>query len=353
MLPTIAREDGVIVMIDQRKLPSQETYVRCKTANEVARAIKTMVIRGAPAIGVAAAMGLALGVRQSKSTGTQKLAAEFYKLCELMASTRPTAVNLFWAIERMKRSFAAGAEAGESVAQIKDRLEKEADAIHDEDVASCRAMGAFGAEVVPSEARILTHCNAGALATAGYGTALGVIRGAVEAGKSVAVFADETRPFLQGARLTAWELVRDGIHTTVITDNMAGALMHQGKVNFVVVGADRIAANGDTANKIGTYGVAVLAREHQIPFYVAAPLSTIDLDTPDGDHIPIEERAAKEVTHVAGTQLAPEGALVWNPAFDVTPHHLIAGIITERGIFRPPYVESLKRAFEEEPAPTR
>jgi methylthioribose-1-phosphate isomerase len=351
MLPTIAREGDAVVMIDQRKLPAQEVYVRCKTAAEVAKAIRTMVIRGAPAIGVAAAMGLALGVRQSKATGTQKLAAEFYKMCELMASTRPTAVNLFWAIERMKRSFAAGATAGESVAQIQDRLDLEAAAIHDEDVASCRAMGAFGAEVVPAEARVLTHCNAGALATAGYGTALGVIRGAVEAGKHVAVFADETRPFLQGARLTAWELVRDGIQTTVITDNMAGALMRQGKVDLVVVGADRIAANGDTANKIGTYGVAVLAREHKIPFYVAAPLSTIDLATPDGQHIPIEERNAREVTHVGGAQVAPEGALVWNPAFDVTPHHLIAGIITERGIFRAPYVESLKSAFERVPAP--
>jgi methylthioribose-1-phosphate isomerase len=348
MLPTISREPDAIVMIDQRKLPAQEIYVRCKTASEVAKAIRTMVIRGAPAIGVAAAMGLALGVRQSKSTGTQKLAAEFYKLCELMASTRPTAVNLFWAIDRMKRSFAAGAEVGESVAQLQDRLDREATAIHDEDVASCRAMGAFGAEVVPAEARILTHCNAGALATAGYGTALGVIRGAVEAGKQVAVFADETRPFLQGARLTAWELVRDGIQTTVITDNMAGSLMRQGKVNFVVVGADRIAANGDTANKIGTYGVAVLAREHKIPFYVAAPLSTIDLATPDGQHIPIEERNAREVTHVGSSKLAPDGALVWNPAFDVTPGHLIAGIITERGIFRAPYTDSLQRAFESE-----
>jgi methylthioribose-1-phosphate isomerase len=346
MLPTIARESNVVVMIDQRKLPAEEVYVRCKTAAEVARAIKTMVIRGAPAIGVAAAMGIAIGIRASKSTGTQKLAAEFYKICEQMAATRPTAVNLFWAIERMKRSFAAGATAGESVDQIKDRLDQEADAIHDEDVASCRAMGAFGAEVVPADAHILTHCNAGALATAGYGTALGVIRGALELGKRVAVFADETRPFLQGARLTAWELVRDGIETTVITDNMAGALMRQGRVNFVVVGADRIAANGDTANKIGTYGVAVLAREHQIPFYVAAPLSTIDLKTPDGDHIPIEERNAREVTHVGGAQLAPEGASVWNPSFDVTPHHLIAGIITERGIFRAPYTESLRRAFE-------
>jgi methylthioribose-1-phosphate isomerase len=306
-----------------------------------------MVIRGAPAIGVAAAMGIALGMRNSKATGTQKFAAEFQKTCDLMAGTRPTAVNLFWAIERMKRTFASAVRAGESVDQIKDRLDREATRIHDEDVASCRALGAFGAEVVPADARVLTHCNAGALATAGYGTALGVIRGAVEKGKRVAVFADETRPFLQGARLTAWELVRDGIDTTVITDNMAGALMRQGKVDLVVVGADRIAANGDTANKIGTYGVAVLAREHQIPFYVAAPLSTIDLDTPDGDRIPIEERNAKEVTHVGPSQIAPDGAHVWNPAFDVTPHQLIAGIITERGIFRPPYQESLKRAFEE------
>jgi methylthioribose-1-phosphate isomerase len=346
MLPTIARDGDAVVMIDQRKLPAQEVYVRCKSAAEVARAIKSMVIRGAPAIGVAAAMGLALGMRRSTATGTQKFAAEFYKLCELMAATRPTAVNLFWAIDRIKRSFAEGAEAGESVDQIKDRLDREADRIHDEDVASCRAMGAHGAEVVPADARILTHCNAGALATAGYGTALGVIRGAVEAGKQVTVFADETRPFLQGARLTAWELVRDGIDTTVITDNMAGALMRQGRVNFVVVGADRIAANGDTANKIGTYAVAVLAQQHRIPFYVAAPLSTIDLKTPDGAHIPIEERNPKEVTHVGGSQLAPDGARIWNPAFDVTPSDLIAGIITERGIFRSPYIDSLKRAFD-------
>jgi methylthioribose-1-phosphate isomerase len=344
MLPTIAREPDAVVMIDQRKLPAEEVYVRCTTAPEVARAIRTMVIRGAPAIGVAAAMGIALGMRRSQATGTQKFAAEFHKVCDLMAATRPTAVNLFWAIDRMKRRFAAAAQAGESVDQIKDRLDREADAIHDEDVASCRAIGAFGAEVVPGDARILTHCNAGALATAGYGTALGVIRGAVEAGKRVAVFADETRPFLQGARLTAWELVRDHIDTTVITDNMAGALMGQGRVNFVVVGADRIAANGDTANKIGTYTVALLAREHGIPFYVAAPLSTVDLGTPDGAHIPIEERAIREVTHVGGSQMAPDGASVWNPAFDVTPHHLIAGIITERGIVRAPYLDSLRRA---------
>jgi methylthioribose-1-phosphate isomerase len=348
MLPTIAREDDTVVMIDQRKLPAKEVYVRCKTAAEVARAIKTMVIRGAPAIGVAAAMGIALGARNSKATGTQKLAAEFYKICELMASTRPTAVNLFWAIDRMKRSFAAAVEAGESVEQIKDRLDREANAIHDEDIASCRAMGAFGAAVVPHQARILTHCNAGALATAGYGTALGVIRAAVEAGKQVTVVADETRPFLQGARLTAWELVRDGIDTTVITDNMAGALMNQGQLDIVVVGADRIAANGDTANKIGTYTVAVLAREHNIPFYVAAPLSTIDLNALDGTQIPIEERNPREVSHLAGNQLTPGGAHIRNPAFDVTPHHLIAGIITERGICRAPYTESLKKVFETE-----
>jgi methylthioribose-1-phosphate isomerase len=347
MLPTIAREGDAVVMIDQRKLPAEERYVRCKTAPEVARAIRTMVIRGAPAIGVAAAMGIALGMRKSTATGTQKFAAEFHKLCELMASTRPTAVNLFWAIERMRRGFGEGARAGESVDQLKDRLEAVAQAIHDEDVASCRALGAFGAEVVPADARILTHCNAGALATAGYGTALGVIRGAVAQGKHVVVFADETRPFLQGARLTAWELVRDGIETTVITDNMTAALMRTMPIDLVVVGADRIAANGDTANKIGTYGVAVLAREHNVPFYVAAPLSTIDLATPDGDHIPIEERSMREVTHLGSSQLAPDGALVWNPAFDVTPHHFISGIITERGIFRPPYTESLKRAFEE------
>src|SRR6478736_2814787 len=348
MLPTIAREADVVVMIDQRKLPTEEVYVRCKTAAEVARAIKTMVIRGAPAIGVAAAWGIAIGMRKSKATGTQKFAAEFHNICDLMAGTRPTAVNLFWAIDRMKRTFAESAQSGASVEQIQDVLDREAQKIHDEDVASCRAMGAFGAQVVPAEARVLTHCNAGALATAGYGTALGVIRGAVEQGKRVAVFADETRPFLQGARLTAWELIRDGIQTTVITDNMAGALMGQHKVDLVVVGADRIAANGDTANKIGTYTIAVLAREHRIPFYVAAPLSTIDLNMPDGDRIPIEERNAREVTHVGGSQLAPKGALVWNPAFDVTPHQFIAGIITERGIFRAPYSESLKRAFERE-----
>ena len=342
MLPTIAREADAVVMIDQRKLPAVEIYVRCRTANEVARAIKTMVIRGAPAIGVAAALGIALGMRRSRATGTQKFAAEFYKVCELMAATRPTAVNLFWAIERMKRSFAQGAEAGESVDQIKDRLDREADMIHDEDVASCRAMGAYGAQVVPADAKILTHCNAGALATAGYGTALGVIRGAVEAGKHVSVFADETRPFLQGARLTAWELHHDNIPVTLITDNMAGHFMKAGKIDCVVVGSDRIAANGDVANKIGTYSVAVLAHENGIPFYVAAPTSTVDLECPTGDEIPIENRDTTEVTVVGERVLAPEGIQVANPAFDVTPNRYVAAIITERGVARAPYTESLE-----------
>jgi methylthioribose-1-phosphate isomerase len=341
MLPTIEWKDGAIVMIDQRKLPASEVYVSCKTAQEVAKAIKTMVIRGAPAIGVAAAMGIALGMARSRATGTKQFATEFQKLCDLMAATRPTAVNLFWAIERMKRAFAESAQGGCSVDEIKRRLEVEARKIHDADVASCRAMGALGAELVPERARILTHCNAGALATAGYGTALGVIRAAAEQGKQVAVLADETRPFLQGARLTAWELVKDGIDTTVITDNMAASMMRMGNVDLVVVGADRIAANGDVANKIGTYGVAVLAKEHDIPLYVAAPLSTIDLNTTDGSKIPIEERNDREVTHVGANRLTPEGARVRNPAFDVTPAKYVTAIITERGIARPPYHESL------------
>jgi methylthioribose-1-phosphate isomerase len=345
MLPTIDFQDDVIIMVDQRKLPAQEVYVRCRTAPEVAKAIRTMVIRGAPAIGVAAAYGIAVGVRNSTAKGTRQLAAEFQKICDLMAATRPTAVNLFWAIDRMKRVFAEGAQAGESPQDLTARLFREAKLIHDEDVASCRAMGAHGAAMVTDGARILTHCNAGALATAGYGSALGVIRAAVEQGKKVAVFADETRPFMQGARLTAWELVRDGINTTVITESMAGPLMRAGEIDIAVVGADRIAANGDTANKIGTYTVAVMAKEHNIPFYVAAPLSTVDLSTPDGDRIPIEERDQREVSHLGSSQLTPVGAHIRNPAFDVTPHRYITGIITERGILRPPYSVSLKQAF--------
>ncbi len=344
MLPTIDRQDDVIVMVDQRKLPGQEVYVRCRTPQEVAKAIRTMVIRGAPAIGVAAAWGLALGVRRNAGKGTKQLAIDFQKTCDMMAATRPTAVNLFWAIDRMKRVFGEGARAGESAEELADRLDREAQKIHDEDVASCRAMGAHGAEMLTDGARVLTHCNAGALATAGYGSALGVIRAAVEAGKKIAVFADETRPFLQGARLTAWELVRDGINTTVITESMAGPLMRAGEIDAVIVGADRIAANGDTANKIGTYTVAVLAHEHKIPFYIAAPLSTIDLETPEGDKIPIEERDQREISHLGSARLTPEGAKIRNPAFDITPHRYITGIITERGILRPPYAESLPTA---------
>jgi methylthioribose-1-phosphate isomerase len=341
MLPTIEWKDNAVVMIDQRKLPASEIYVTCKSAAEVAKAIKTMVIRGAPAIGVAAAMGIALGMRRSSATGTRQFTTEFQKLCDLMAATRPTAVNLFWAIEQMKKAFARAAQDGASVDELKERLEAEARRIHDDDVQSCRDMGAHGATLVPQDARILTHCNAGALATAGYGTALGVIRAAAEAGKRVAVLADETRPFLQGARLTAWELIKDGIDTTVITDNMSGSMMRLGHVDLVVVGADRIAANGDVANKIGTYSVAVLAKEHGIPFYVAAPLSTIDLQTPDGSGIPIEERNEREVTHVGSARLTPAGAHIRNPAFDVTPAKFVTAIITERGIARAPYEESL------------
>ena len=340
MLPTIEWNDTGVVMIDQRKLPGVEIYVTCKSAKDVAKAIKTMVIRGAPAIGVAAGMGLALGVRQSTATGTTKLAGEFYKLCEMMADTRPTAVNLFWAIDRMKRVFAEAASAGQSVDQIKDKLAAEARMIHDEDVASCRAMGVFGASVVPEGARVLTHCNAGALATAGYGTALGVIRGAVEQGKKVAVIADETRPFLQGARLTAWELMRDGIDTTVITDNMSGALMLGGEIDLVVLSRDRIAANGDVSTRSALHRRRA-GEGARHPVLCRRAISTIDLATPDGSGIPIEERNAKEVTHMGPARVTPADAKVRNPAFDVTPHKYVTAIITERGIARAPYSESL------------
>ena len=346
MLPTVEWKGDHVLMVDQRKLPAQELYLELRTPRDVARAIERMVIRGAPAIGVAAAMGLALGVVKSRATGSATLASEFYRLCEMMADTRPTAVNLFWAIDRMKRVFSEAARAGRSPAEIRHIVIAEARAIHDEDVDCCRAMGRHGAEVLPDDGSVLTHCNAGALATGGYGTALGVVRAAVETGKRISVYADETRPFLQGARLTAWELMRDGIDTTIITDGMAGPLLRSGRVDVVVVGADRIAANGDVANKIGTYTVAVLAREHGVPFYVAAPTSTVDLATPDGSAIPIEERNEREVTHVGSVRVAPEGVGVWNPAFDVTPHVLIAGIITEQGICRPPYAEGLRAACE-------
>jgi methylthioribose-1-phosphate isomerase len=346
MLPTVAWKDDHVLMVDQRKLPGQEVYVELRNTRQVARAIEKMVIRGAPAIGVAAAMGLALGATKSRAKGSAALAAEFYRLCDMLAGTRPTAVNLFWAIDRMKAVFSDAVRAGRSPDEIGGIMVAEAGRIHDEDVACCRALGAYGAGLLPEEGRVLTHCNAGALATGGYGTALGVIRAAVEGGKRIAVYADETRPFLQGSRLTAWELLRDGIDTTIITDGTSGSLFRGGRIDTVVVGADRIAANGDVANKIGTYTVAVLAREHEVPFYVAAPTSTIDLATADGAGIPIEERSSREVTHVGSSRVAPEGAGVWNPAFDVTPHRFVAGIITERGICRAPYGESLAAVCE-------
>jgi methylthioribose-1-phosphate isomerase len=326
VLQTVAWEDGVVVMVDQRRLPGEEIYLRCRDHLEVATAIREMAIRGAPAIGVAAAFGLAQSVARSRSEG-ETLRAEWDVSCAVLAATRPTAVNLFWAIERMRTRFDALAASGGGEA-LRSGLRELALSIEREDLAACHRLGDLGAELLPNDARVLTHCNAGALATAGYGTALGVIRSASRLGKLAAVFADETRPFLQGTRLTAWELLRDGIRPTLITDGMAGHLMARGEINAVVVGADRIAANGDVANKIGTYTLAVLAARHGLPFYVAAPLSTIDRKVADGAAIPIEERAAAEVTGFRGERWAPEGVAVVNPAFDVTPG-AITGIICE------------------------
>ena len=327
--------DGV-VMIDQTRLPRETAFVTCRTYTEVAEAIRNMVIRGAPAIGVAAAMGVALGALQSED-----LEAELPAICGTLAKTRPTAVNLFWAIDRMKRVYASVRHL--PLQKVRERLVLEAQRVRDEDIAINEAMGRNGAPLIPDGKTVLTHCNAGALATAGFGTALGVIRAAVQAGKKIDVFADETRPFLQGARLTAWELQRDGIETTLIADNMAGHFLKSGRIGCVVVGADRIAANGDVANKIGTYGVAVLAKENGVPFYVAAPVSTLDLTLASGDEIPIEERSPTEITHVQGTAVAPEGIHVANPAFDVTPNRYVTAIITERGVARAPYQDSLRQ----------
>jgi methylthioribose-1-phosphate isomerase len=340
MIKTLEWTDEGVRFIDQTKLPLEETYVTSRNYQEVAVAIRDMVVRGAPAIGVAAAMGIALGVKQSQAKDVQTLRPEFDQICATMSKTRPTAVNLFWAIRRMSEKF--DSVAGRPIQQIKAELVQEAQQMYVEDIAANEAMGRHGATLMPSSGGVLTHCNAGALATCGYGTALGVIRAAIASGKKLHVFADETRPFLQGSRLTAWELTKDGIQTTLIADNMAGAMMKQGKIKAVVVGADRIAANGDVANKIGTYTVAVLAKEHGIPFYVAAPWSTVDMSTPTGEQIPIEQRSPKEVTHHAGKQVAPDGVLVENPAFDVTPNQYVTVIITERGLARSPYAESLK-----------
>jgi methylthioribose-1-phosphate isomerase len=343
MVKTIEWTDEGVRMIDQRKLPMVEEYPVFKNYRDIAGAIRSMVVRGAPAIGVAAAMGVALGVRDSRAGNMSELREEFNEITEILASTRPTAVNLFWAIERMKRLFKEIATDSSDKRVIADRLIHEALAIQAEDIEGNKRIGRFGQELLPNSGTILTHCNAGALATAGYGTALGVIRAAIENGKRLHVLADETRPFLQGARLTAWELWKDDIDVRVISDNMAGSFMRQGLIDAVIVGADRIAANGDVANKIGTYSLAVLARQHEIPFYVAAPLSTLDLGIPDGSSIPIEQRDPAEVTHIGGVRVVPDGVLVFNPAFDVTPNSFVTAIITDRGVAVPPYIENLRR----------
>ena len=340
MIQTLEWTDQGVRFIDQTKLPTEEVYVNCTNHQQVADVIRNMVVRGAPAIGVAAAMGIALGVQNSKAENGADLERDFDQICEIIRQTRPTAVNLFWAIKRMQDKFEI--LRVRPIAQIKQALVEESQRMHAEDIAANQAMGRHGATLMPASGGVLTHCNAGALATAGYGTALGVIRAAVESGKKIEVFADETRPFLQGARLTAWELMKDGIPTTVIPDNAAGSLMRAGRIGAVVVGADRIAANGDTANKIGTYGCAVLARENNVPFYVAAPFSTIDLNTADGNGIPIEQRNPREMTHFLGKQITPDGVGIGNPAFDVTPAKYVTAIITERGVARAPYTESLK-----------
>ncbi|MEK6534107.1 MAG: S-methyl-5-thioribose-1-phosphate isomerase [Thermodesulfobacteriota bacterium] len=397
---TVFWKDGAVVMIDQRALPLLERHVTCTDYHEVVAAIKNLTIRGAPAIGVAAAMGIALGVRRLPDASPAAIRNAFTEICKQFAATRPTARNLFWAIERMRRCFdetlahlpgqdeesclpaaassrlserfasgpqsraenmlslsqggdsralrdevPVGQEAARSLRLIREALITEAIRIGEEDIAINRRLGRNGCALIPDGARILTHCNAGALATAGYGTALGVIRAAREEGKKLHVYVDETRPVLQGARLTAWELMREAIPCTLIADNMAGFLMQRGEVDLVIVGADRIAANGDTANKIGTYTIAVLARAHGIPLYIAAPLSTIDPSLADGGLIPIEERDPAELTHCGGVRTAPEGISVWNPAFDVTPHDLITAIVTEAGVIRPPFAEGIRNSW--------
>lgn len=334
MVPTVEWKEGMVRLLDQAQLPEQVVFLDCRDYQTVAGAIRELRVRGAPAIGVTAAMGIALGANSLQSKHFDVFSKEVYEICDVLAATRPTAVNLFWAIERMKRVLAENRQL--PVEAIKRRLVDESQRILDEDIAMNKTMGRHGAALVQDGQTILTHCNAGALATAGYGTALGVVRAAWEQGKKIKVLADETRPVLQGARLTAWELMQDGIPVTLITDNMAGALMRQGLVHLCVVGADRIAANGDVANKIGTYSVAVLAKAHGIPFYVAAPYSTIDLHTPSGEHIPIEQRQPGEVTSICGkAAVAPAGVPVLNPAFDVTPAAYITAIITERGVIKP------------------
>ena len=344
---TLRWSDAGVELLDQRQLPSVERYLTLETVEEVAGAIETMAVRGAPAIGCAAALGVARAAAVSRATDLAALRSEIDAACERLARTRPTATNLFWALGRMREAFdRETAKPGADVEKVRDGLIAAARRLVRDDVETCRAIGRAGLALIPDGARVLTHCNAGALATAGYGTALGVVRAAVEAGRAVSVWADETRPFLQGARLTAWELQRDGIPVTVIADVMAGHLMQRGEIDLVVVGADRIAANGDVANKIGTYPLAVLAREHGLPFYVAAPLSTVDLSTPDGTRIPIEERGRDELARIGGTEVVPAGVAVRHPAFDVTPHALVRAIVTERGVVEAPFAAGLRAQLE-------
>ncbi|AEG60051.1 S-methyl-5-thioribose-1-phosphate isomerase [Desulforamulus ruminis] len=344
-MDAIIWEGNRLRLLDQTKLPGTIEYIECNDYYTVAEAIKRLSVRGAPAIGAAAAYGLVVGAGQIQTEDPKVFLEKLESIAGELGATRPTAVNLRWALDRMMLRLSSAGE--KSVQELRDILLEEAHAIYNEDVESNRRMGEYGQQLFPDEVRVLTHCNAGALATAGYGTALGVIRAAHERGKKVSVYADETRPLLQGARLTSWEMVQEGIPVTLITDNMAGYLMSQKMVDCVIVGADRITANGDVANKIGTYGVAVLAKYHQIPFYVAAPLSTIDMNLSSGEQIPIEERDAREVTHHAGQVVAPDGVKAWNPAFDVTPNGLVTAIITEKGVVQPPYTENLKKIFRD------
>ena len=342
MIPTLEWTPEGVNFLDQTKLPLEETYVLATDYKQVATVIRDMIVRGAPAIGVSAAMGVAIGIDRSTATTLPALNDEVAVICDTLAKTRPTAVNLFWGIAQVRDLYNELAAKNTSIPEIKAAVVALSQRLYDEDIAACKQMGAYGASLLPKEGTVLTHCNAGALATCGYGTALGVIRGAIEAGHKIDVLADETRPFLQGARLTAWELMKDNIPTTVLCDNMSAYLMGKGRIQAVIVGADRIAANGDTANKIGTYGVSILAKEHGIPFYVAAPFNTIDLATAHGDDIPIEQRDPREVTHSNGKQMTPDGVGIENPAFDVTPAKYIAAIITERGVLRAPFGESIK-----------
>ena len=341
MIPTLEWLPSGVNFLDQTKLPLEETYVLATDYKQVATVIRDMIVRGAMAIGVSGAMGVALGIDRSSAITLSELTAEVALICDTLASTRPTAVNLFWGIGKVRDLYNQLAAADTPMPEIKQQVVALARRMYDEDIAACKQLGSFGADLLPQKGTILTHCNAGALAACGYGSALGVIRAAVERGYQIDVFADETRPYLQGARLTAWELMKDNIPTTVLCDNMSAHLMSKGRIQAVIVGADRIAANGDTANKIGTYGVAILAREHNIPFYVAAPWATLDLATAHGDLIPIEQRDAREVTHSNGKQMTPDGVSVENPAFDVTPAKYITGIITERGVLTAPFTESI------------